>query len=82
MEDDLYPSPVSLYSKGLGMWSERENGEGERNIPTKEFMRNFIFSPKIINHNGNLGVKNRFKSGWCRWNKGEMMGDSIQNLNF
>jgi hypothetical protein len=64
MEDDFLSPSVSLFRKGFGIGGERKNGKGDGKIPTKEFLRNFVFSPKVINHNSNLGAKSSFQSGW------------------
>jgi hypothetical protein len=77
MEDDLPSLPVSLFSKGLGKGSEGKNGKSDGEVPTKEFLRNSVFTPKVVNHNSNPGVKSRFQMGWDRGEKGKLMGDSI-----
>jgi hypothetical protein len=56
MENDLLPPLVSLLSKDFGVGSEREDGERERDIPTKDFLRHLILGAKVINHNGDPGT--------------------------
>ena len=80
MEDDFLSLSVSLSSKSFRIGGERKNGKGDWKIPKKEFLRNFVFSPKVVNDNSNLRAESSFQSGWDRGEKGKLMGDSIQNL--
>jgi hypothetical protein len=82
MEYDLSTLLVSLQSNGLGMGRKGQDGEGQGEIPAKKFLRNFVFFSEVVDHNGNLGAKSRFQSGWYRGDKGKLMSDSIQNLDF
>jgi len=81
MEDDLLSLPVGLSSKSLGIGGEGKNGKSDGEIPTKKFLRDFVFTPKVVNHNSNLGVKSRLQRGGDRGDKGKLMGDSIQDLD-
>jgi hypothetical protein len=47
---------VSFLSKGLGVGSEREDGESERDIPMKDLLRHLILTAKVIDHDGDLGT--------------------------
>jgi hypothetical protein len=82
MEDDFLSSSVSLLRKGLGIRGEWKDGEGEWKIPVKELLRNFIFSPKVINHKSNLRTMTHLQGRWRGGNKGQLMGNAIENLDF
>jgi hypothetical protein len=81
MEDDLLSLSVSLSSKSFRIGGERKNGKGDGKIPTKELLRYFVLTPKVVNHNSNLGVKSSFQNGWDGREKGKLMGDSIRNAD-
>jgi hypothetical protein len=79
MEDDFLPFPVSLPGKGFRITSERKNGKGDREIPTKEFLGNLIFSPEVVNDNSDLWAKTHPQRRWKRADKCKLMSDSSQN---
>jgi hypothetical protein len=79
MEDDFLSLPVSLPGKGFRIRGERENGKGNREIPTKEFFGNLIFSPEVVNDNSDLRAKTHPQRRWKRADECELMSDSTQN---
>src|SRR4030042_3217851 len=82
MEDDLPAPLVSLLGKLFRIRGEWQDGEGQRKIQIEELLRKAVFSPEIVDHNGDL----RSKASLKRWRLGvkkrELMGDSILNLYF
>jgi hypothetical protein len=82
MKDNFFPLLVSLLGKGFGIRGKGKDGEGEGDIPMKNLLSYMIFSPKVINHNGNLGPKRSLQCGWFRVDEGKLMSRSILNLYF
>jgi len=81
-ENDLLPLSVCLSGKPLGKGSGREEWQRDGQIPTKKFLRDFVFATEVINHNRNLRAESGFQSRGGRGDKGKLMGHPIQNLDF
>src|SRR5512136_3376491 len=79
MEDDLFSFLVSLLGNGFRMGSERENGEGDRNVPLKEFPGDQALTPQIVDDQRDLRLEDCLLRFRLKHDKNQLMGLPVLN---